>query len=620
MGQLFHTYLETHNLKALLAPPSERIPFPSAADRSAWASLSKAHKDEITAEYQRLRTTPYPMLTATQFLAFTRSGSRIAYETPYFLRRKKLICAALYECIRHDGEALDDIVDGVWCLCEESFWGVSAHNGSAHPGARPAEEHPLPDTDNPYIDLFAAQTAATLALICFLLEDELNAVTPSLRRRVRAETERRILAPFLIRDDFWWMGMMPKPVNNWNPWILSNLMLTLLVWEKDDTRLAEGLVKALRVLDAYLDSLPEDGGCDEGVAYWNMAGGSLLDCLETLLCATGGRADFYKDPLIRAIGMFPVHAQIDGAYFWNFADCDAKPLLDGERVYCYGVRTDCAELAALGVDIAHRHPDALGRDTPEFSRILNRLFHPAPSPESWLPHCKPQTALLPALQVMAMRNGKLYTAIKAGHNDESHNHNDVGSFILYKDGEPKVVDAGNAIYTARTFGPERYTLWHTRSANHNVPIIDGYEQAAGRGYAARNVRFRKQCADMDISGAYPAAAGLRTLRRRMTCQGESFILSDEIILDSARCVTWVFLLRGAPVLSLGQADIPGLRITYNPALDTGITEIRVDDPRMRRSFPGSLYRMTLVSHAAAAFTERFIFTPVQADTAKAIYE
>ena len=30
-------------------------------------------------------------------------------------------------------------------------------------------------------------------------------------------------------------------------------------------------------------------------------------------------------------------------------------------------------------------------------------------------------------------------AIKSGHNAESHNHNDVGSFILFKNGEPVYV-------------------------------------------------------------------------------------------------------------------------------------------------------------------------------------
>ena len=60
-------------------------------------------------------------------------------------------------------DLLDCVVDGLWCICEETFWGISAHNGSSHAGQTPAEQRPLPEKKNPYIDLFAAQTACTLA-------------------------------------------------------------------------------------------------------------------------------------------------------------------------------------------------------------------------------------------------------------------------------------------------------------------------------------------------------------------------------------------------------------------------------------------------------------------------
>lgn len=43
---------------------------------------------------------------------------------------------------------------------------------------------------------------------------------------------------------------------------------------------------------------------------------------------------------------------------------------------------------------------------------------------------------------------------KGGHNDEEHNHNDVGSFSIALDGDPLVVDAGVNTHTAQTFGPQ----------------------------------------------------------------------------------------------------------------------------------------------------------------------
>ena len=51
---------------------------------------------------------------------------------------------------------------------------------------------------------------------------------------------------------------------------------------------------------------------------------------------------------------------------------------------------------------------------------------------------------LPNLQIMTARRGNLYVAMKGGSNGESHNHNDVGSFVVYANNEPLFIDPGVA--------------------------------------------------------------------------------------------------------------------------------------------------------------------------------
>jgi hypothetical protein len=46
-------------------------------------------------------------------------------------------------------------------------------------------------------------------------------------------------------------------------------------------------------------------------------------------------------------------------------------------------------------------------------------------------------------------------ALNAGNNGVSHNHNDTGSIILFKEGTPVLIDVGVETYTAKTFSPER---------------------------------------------------------------------------------------------------------------------------------------------------------------------
>ena len=361
----------------------------------------------------------------------------------------------------------------------------------------------------------------------------------------------------------------------------------------------------MRMLDSYLAVMPADGGCDEGAGYWNMAGGSLLDCLEHIYFLTGGKVSFYDQPHIQNIGAFPVKAHIAGPYLWNFADCDAWPMLDGERIYRFGQRTGLSELAALGRQIASFDPSILPKDTPEAYRVLCKLFFPIPAPESSLRG--DEAVILPDLQVWAQRCGSLYAAVKAGHNGESHNHNDVGSFLLYIAGEPEIVDAGNMTYTAKTFSDERYTLWNTRSMYHNVPMVGDYEQQPGREHTARDVDIAPEGISMDIAAAYPQEAGIESLARTAFFQEETFVLKDNIRLDQAAPVTWVFLLRNRPEVKTGTVETNRMIFCFDAVLKPTFEEIPITDTRMAKSFPGSLWRLTLTAEARLEHRQTFIF-------------
>ena len=226
--------------------------FPPADNRGAWEGLSARKREALRRLADSWRDEDYPTLLASQFMAFGRAGDRVRYETPYFARRRKLCAAVLGACLTGDTGDLDDVIDGIWLICEETSWVISAHNGSDHPGVPPACERLLPDVANPYVDLFAAQTAMILSLACQLLGEGLDAVSPLVRRRVRLEVERRVLHPFETRDDFWWMGVVRRDLNNWTPWIVSNVMLAACAWVDDRLRLAALLERGMAMLDRYL--------------------------------------------------------------------------------------------------------------------------------------------------------------------------------------------------------------------------------------------------------------------------------------------------------------------------------------------------------------------------------
>jgi len=596
--------IDIHPLKELMEALPGRM-YPRFENREEWDCIRPEDREDLLALAQRYEQQPYPMLTAAQFMAFVRNGSRKAFEDPYFERRRKLIAATMHCCVTGELDQLDTVIDGLWLICEETSWVISAHNVNMIPGARPAREMPLPDPERSNIDLFAAQTAMVLALVVQLLEGPLDDIAPVICRRVRREIEQRILAPFMAQDDFWWMGIVCQDLNNWTPWILSNVMLAACIVEHDRLRLCALLERACCMLDRWIDCLPEDGGCDEGAGYWNMAGGSMLDCLELLDWVTGGRLPVWENEKIHAILRFPASVQLGNGWFVNFADCDARPMLNGERLCAAGYHVGDMALSQLGQRMFGRPSEAI-EDVPHFSRLLSRLF--APECDDLPEDPRERDVWLPDLQLRVKEEQGFLLCAKGGHNNESHNHNDVGSYMLYVDGEPVIVDAGNMVYTAKTFSDERYTLWNTRAAYHNIPLINGCEQQAGEVYRAENVECKPYGMQLEMTAAYPPEARVIKAERALSVRYGMLMVDDEITLDGEGMVTEVFMLRHKPEIAAGGEIISGA-VSIGPAspeTTVCIEEIRVEDARMARSFPGSLWRVTITYPAAQQHSIRYI--------------
>jgi len=612
------TCYTAEELEQWLIPADTFSPFPKIDDRPAWEKFSDDLRGQLVQDAQKACEQPWPQLPATLVLDYTRTGNQARHLARLRGRRNLLRAMVLGECVENKGRFVDPILDAIWSICEETSWIIPMHQWMQLSGTG------LPDVREPFVDLCVARTGADLAWVGYLLGTRLDAITPVIRQRIHYEVDRRVLQSTFERDDMFWMGLVPNPdhlINNWTTCCCFRWLTCVLLVERDPVRRGRSVHKILRCLDVFYNTYSQVGGCDEGPGYWHSAGGSLFCSLELLAMATGGRIHYGHLEKLRNIGRYICKVHIAGDYMVNFADARGRLDVHGSLIRRFGHYVQDPDMIALGQWVLQESKEH-ERNTAEvlvhsFCEVLPALFDSsdAPAPEAHPPLLG--DAWLEDIQVMIARDHGgtsrgLFLAAKGGHNNESHNHNDLGNFMVYVDGRPVLIDAGPETYRRETFGPDRYTIWAMQSQWHNVPHVNGQSQSPGSQYHARDVRYHADGESaqlsMDLARAYPAEADLDYWRRAITLvRNKAVTVTDEFAFKGAPATAAVHLLTcceptivrpGAIQLNRrtllediesGQAlltfdgDLLGIEIEARP----------IDDETMRSVWGDQLWRIKL---------------------------
>lgn len=523
----------------------ERVPALGLRADGTPPRLTTGEREAMLRPARAAASEPWPVPLLSQYARFWREGVRTDHESEVRDLVTMTGQAVLAAVATGEHRWIDRAADGILLLCELSSWCWVAHEESH--GRR---GWVLPDLDAPVIDLGAAEVLHVLVWSDVALGDAFEQRVPGLRERIRREARSRVLDPYLASRRWWWLT---GTAHNWTGWIHQHLIAAaLLLLDEEDRSLRDAILcLSIAQLDRYLAALPEDGGIDEGIAYfWNGAC-RLLEALDLLVVTAGGlldRSAVAQLPSIAALLRYPQRMDLGHGWFVNVADAPARPSVrqPWDVLHRWARHLGLEDVRAQA--LTHRGRGTAPPVLPELGlgRMLTALGDPAwrrtdqaarpPLPaETWLP----RTQLLVARERDGDPSG-MALAVKGGHNDEAHNHLDVGSALVAMDSSPVLIDLGRPTYTAGTFDEGRYEIWTMTSSWHTLPEINGHEQGIGPGYRAREVTARLRghpdeagprqgspagatpgghsALELDLAPAYPSAAGVRTYRRRVALE------------------------------------------------------------------------------------------------------
>ena len=548
---------------------------------------------------------PWQALSRQSFARFKKDGNRVEYEGQVFERRRHLAALAMAEIVEGKGRFLQQIVVGIDSMLQEPWWGIPAHYDAA-----------VPQYGKQTVDLFNAESAALLAWTCSRLERPITKIRPTLPAKVSKEIHHRMLEP-VLGSSYWWKsaGM------NWNPWICSNWLACLYLYESDEVRMQRAVMEIENCMKKFIDSYPDDGGCDEGTGYWDRAAASYFECLYLLdLIKSDEMANVtmlnYKRDKVARMGAYIYNMYIGNDYVVTFADAHSnKSVVQLNVLFPFAEFIGDKKMAGFAAFIAKKsdfwkNPSNLYANSGNFPTLGRELMlmqyidklqtTKAAEPKS--------QSFYPNLNVATLRSkGGLFVAFKGGNNGESHNHNDLGSFEIFADGQPLFIDCGVGEYTSKTFSNERYDIWTMQSQYHNCPQVNGVNQKDGKKYVAdmimmgRHAHSKEKVSNnylVNLTKAYPEEAMIEDYMRDVELKGEEVKITDVYTLKKFLEPTKLYFMTTVkPELKKGKVILGSHSLTYPEKILTADVEdcSTLLDDHLKGMWGENLYRIVLTT-------------------------
>ena len=434
----------------------------------------KPYIEELKAMYEEDKDAD-TVLDYQSFMYFFTTGSRIEYEKKYLTRRRQLTENLMLYLLYKEQVYLEGLCEAIWQICSQITWVYPAHLR----GIEVADYRT-------HIDLGAAETAHSLAEVDDLVGD---ALPERIRALIRHEVKERIFDAFESRPYFW-----EKLETNWPGVCAGGVAMAYMYLAPERFETVKDRIFA--AMGSFMKSYGEDGSNTEGTSYWEYGFWSYLNFTDILYQYSNGEIDMRHGEKVDKMAKFPQKTVMRGNIVSSFSDC--------MRTYDFSHVGLFSYLAKNYEGFELFKPTTISF-APSYTKptwILRDFLWSDPACYETQHELQLGMTYMPDAQWYVVRKENYSFAAKGGHNEEGHNHNDVGNFIFATDEGQMIADMGAMEYTAKCFSRERYTLLQNSSRGHSVPIVDGKEQRGGMKAHANIIEVSDNKFVMELQEAY----------------------------------------------------------------------------------------------------------------------
>jgi hypothetical protein len=401
---------------------------------------------------------------------------------------------------------------------------------------------------NPSHFLDTAEMTYALAIAYDWLYDDWNQQQKEL---IRSNIIEKGLNPALnaYKQEKWWM----KSQNNWNQVCNSGIGIGAIAVMDTDPNLSSLILdKALHRLPIAMQHYAPDGAWSEGLNYWHYGTSYNVAFLNTLETALGQDFNLSKITGFSETGFFPVYATGSLGYPFNFADGQNKKISYPE-LFWLGKRFKQPVFAEFQKQMSTGEPRDL-------------IWYQSSTPNNF-PKNLPLDKYFRDAEIVTMRSSwqdsqALFVGFKAGDNQVSHSHLDLGSFVFDALGVRWAIDLGKDKYSLPGYfetEKRRWSYYRTRAEGQNTIVIDPGENGEQNPQAKAQIekfatKKNRASAIVDLTPVYYPSVSQLTRKIALQKNRQQLLVEDKIQTKSPVNFWWFMHTRAKIKIAPSRKD------------------------------------------------------------------